>query len=262
MSDADDDPRCPECGGPIGQTATYCMHCSADLTEDLEAADSDGDGRWDESDGVSAGSDSADIGADYTPPEIEDPATEVEPAETATSEIEDTAAATAEVAEAETATSEIEDEAAATGTVAETETGDADDQLLDPDGIVDNTMTVIVGIGAGIVVGFVGTIVFTAVTGSLWGIAFGFVAWVVSTAHLVRRRTVQGAISRGAYAVAIVLFLIPFVTLSPVVSAGGVAERLSGFVLLLVFMGVPAGIVAALGFVASLFVPDEGGDRG
>ena len=27
-----DDPRCPECGEPIGQTATYCMHCSADLT--------------------------------------------------------------------------------------------------------------------------------------------------------------------------------------------------------------------------------------
>ena len=30
MSDAD--PHCPECGEPIGQTATYCMHCSADLT--------------------------------------------------------------------------------------------------------------------------------------------------------------------------------------------------------------------------------------
>ena len=39
MTIADDDPRCPECGGPIGQTATYCMHCSADLTTELEAAD-------------------------------------------------------------------------------------------------------------------------------------------------------------------------------------------------------------------------------
>ena len=46
MRDADD-PRCPECGEPIGMTATYCMHCSADLTDELEEAD--GDGRWNDS---------------------------------------------------------------------------------------------------------------------------------------------------------------------------------------------------------------------
>jgi hypothetical protein len=33
VSVADDDPVCPECGGPIGMTSTYCMHCSADLTD-------------------------------------------------------------------------------------------------------------------------------------------------------------------------------------------------------------------------------------
>lgn len=28
-----DDPRCPDCDGPIGPTATYCMHCGAEFPE-------------------------------------------------------------------------------------------------------------------------------------------------------------------------------------------------------------------------------------
>jgi hypothetical protein len=38
-----DDPRCPECGEPIGATATYCMHCSSDLPMDDSADVSDAD---------------------------------------------------------------------------------------------------------------------------------------------------------------------------------------------------------------------------
>lgn len=38
-----DDPRCPECGEPIGATATYCMHCSAELPMDDSADVSDAD---------------------------------------------------------------------------------------------------------------------------------------------------------------------------------------------------------------------------
>ena len=48
MSDAPSDPRCPECGEPIGQTASYCMHCSTDLSDrqpvSAEGADESGDG--------------------------------------------------------------------------------------------------------------------------------------------------------------------------------------------------------------------------
>lgn len=29
----EDELVCPECGGPIGQTSTFCMHCSADLAD-------------------------------------------------------------------------------------------------------------------------------------------------------------------------------------------------------------------------------------
>lgn len=33
------DPACPACGEPIGQSATYCMHCSTDLTAEADRGD-------------------------------------------------------------------------------------------------------------------------------------------------------------------------------------------------------------------------------
>lgn len=197
MAEAADDPRCPECGEPIGQTATYCMHCSTDLTDELEAADADEDGTWDAA--------SAAPGESQGPPVTE-------------------------------------------------ESG----QLLDPDGLVDNTLTVLVGIGGGVVVGVVGTVVSLLATGSGWALPFGLVAWLGATAYLVRRRTVQGAVSRTGYAVAVVLLLVPLVALSPVVSVdGGLWERGGLFFVLFVFVLIPAAIAAALGWVAARFVPGD-----
>jgi len=200
MSEVDDDPRCPECGGPIGQTATYCMHCSADLTDELEAADEDEDGAWDEPE-----------------PAPESP--------------QDSA------------------------------TGEESEQLLDPDGLVDDTLTVLVGLAGGVVVGVVGTVVLVVVTESGWSLLFGLVAWLGSTAYLVRRRTVQGAIAKSGYAVALVLVLVPVVAFSPFVSIdGGLGERGGTFVALLLFVAVPATVAAAIGWVASRFVPAEAND--
>ena len=217
MSDAPADPRCPECGGPIGVTATYCMHCSADLTEERAAADADEDGVWDQYE-AEGGS------------------------------------------ETEPGTGERE-----TGeqVIGERETGGGSGELLDDDGLVDNTLTVLVGIAGGIVVGLVGTGVLLAVTGSASALLFGLLAWLGSTAYLVRRRTVQGAVSKAGYAVAVVLLAVPFVAVSPVVDVeGGLEGRVGGFVVLLVLVAVPAGIAAVVGFVASRFVPGSGGSGG
>lgn len=198
-----DDPRCPECGEPIGMTATYCMHCSADLTDEQAAADTDGDQAW-----------------DRAQPERD---------------------------------------------AVDTSTGNStDEQLLDPDGIVDNTLTVVVGIVGGLVVGFVGTIVLAFVSGSAWALLFGFVAWLSSTAYLVRQRTVQGAVAKSGYGVALVLLLVPFITLSPVIGVeGGISGRISGFFVLLVFVGIPAAVCAVVGWIAGQFVPEsvESGPR-
>jgi len=194
MAETADDPRCPECGEPIGQTATYCMHCSADLTDELQAADADADGAWD-----------------------------------------DASAAPAEP-QAPPAT-------------------DESGQLLDPDGLVDNTLTVLVGIGGGVVVGAVGTVVLLFATGSGWALPFGLAAWLGATAYLVRRRTVQAAVSRTGYAIAVVLLLVPAVALSPAVSIdGGLGERGGLFFVLFVFVLLPPGIAATLGWVAGRFI--------
>jgi hypothetical protein len=206
-----EDPRCPECGGPIGQTATYCMHCSADLTAEQAAADTDGDDVWD--------------GAEADPPAGTAPG----------------------------------------GTDAGVATGPEDGAaLLAPDGVVDNTLTVVVGIAGGLAVGVVGTVVLLAVTGSPWAVLFGVVAWLGATSYLVRRRTVQAAVSKTGYGVALVLLAVPVIALSPVVSVdGGIGERGGLFVVLLAFVVVPAAVAAAVGWAAGRFVPaDTRGSEG
>lgn len=222
MSDAAGQPRCPECGEPIGRTATYCVHCSTDLTEERAAADANANGVWDQ----------AEAGAP-------DP-------EGSTAASGDTAVAYARtVAEAIAGASSIDTREAG--------------QLLAPDGLVDNTLTALVGIVGGIVVGLVGTIVLGIVTGSGWAVAFGLVAWLGATAYLVRRRTVGDAIAKSGYATAIVLSLVPVIALSPVVSVdGGIGERGGLFLVLLVFVAVPAGVAATIGWIASRFVPEDG----
>jgi hypothetical protein len=220
------DPRCPECGGPIGATATYCMHCSADLTDEQQAADIDGDETWD--------------------------------------------AAGAGVADAVSSTVETVTDAGGDATAGDAPrsdtaggTGGGSGQLLDPDGLADNALTVVVGIAGGIVVGLVGTIVLGVVTDSGYGVLFGIVTWLVATAYLVRRRTVQGAVSKAGYAVALVLLSVPLIALSPFVTVdGGLSGRGGLFVVLLVFVVVPAGIAATVGWVAGRFVPEGAGSEG
>jgi hypothetical protein len=142
------------------------------------------------------------------------------------------------------------------GTAAPEDAGSG--EILADDGLIDDTLTVLVGLAGGVVVGVVGTVVLLALTASGLAAVFGPVAWVVSTAYLVRRRTVQEAVSRGAYAVAVVLLSVPLVAASPFVDVeGGVEGRVGGFLVLFVLVAVPAGIAAVVGAVASRFVPDR-----
>ncbi|MEF8827404.1 MAG: zinc-ribbon domain-containing protein [Haloarcula sp.] len=227
MSDTVDDPHCPECGEPIGQTATYCMHCSTDLTEERAAADADEDGVWDQSEATPTASPERSTGS---------------------------RGASSGDSGTLTAYGRTIWEAIAGSTATEDE---ADGQLLAPDGLVDNALTALIGIAGGIVVGLVGTVVLGVVTGSGWAVGFGLLAWLGATAYLVRRRTVQGAVAKSSYAVAIVLLAVPLIALSPVVSMdGGIEERGGLFVVLLVFVALPAGVAAGIGLIASQFVPE------
>ena len=219
MADSED-PHCPECGEPIGRTATYCMHCSADLSDEQAAADINDDGVWDE---AAEGSDGSDDSGDSAP--TYDP---------------------------------LEDEGGDA-----TVSTDAGGQLLDPDGIVDNTLTVVVGIVGGVVVGIVATITLAVMTESVWGFLLGIVAWLGSTGYLVRRRTVQGAVEKSGYAAAVVLLLIPLVAFSPLAGVdGGLTGRGTFFLGALLAVSIPAGIAAVVGWVAGRFAPDPPAESG
>jgi hypothetical protein len=59
------------------------------------------------------------------------------------------------------------------------------------------------------------------------------------------------------WTVAVVLLLVPFVTLSPAVSVdGGWEERLTSFLVLLLFVSLPVLISVGVGYVAGRFTPN------
>lgn len=178
-------------------TATYCMHCSADLTAERRAADADADSAWDGAAGATSDTKPGDGGP----------------------------------------------------------SADAPGGLLDPEGLVDNGLTVLVGIVGGTVAGVLGTVVLGILTESRYGLLFGVVVWLLVTASLVRQRTVQGAVARSGYAIALVLLSVPLLAFSPALEPEG-GTRGGFFVVLLVFAVVPAGVAAAVGWVASRFVPE------
>lgn len=194
-----DDPRCPDCGGPVGPAATYCLHCSADLTGrgPVDAAELPGEGG-------TAGGERA-----------------------------------------------VMDVSTAAGTSAE--------HPLDPDGVVDNTLTVLVGIVGGLVVGLVGTVVLLFLTGSGWALLAGLVGWLGATAYLVRRRYVMDAVAKSAYGLALVLLAAP---LGALTLEAGLLERGTVFLALLFAVGIPAAVVAGVGWVAARFVPGDAGTEG
>jgi len=144
-----------------------------------------------------------------------------------------------------------------TTTAADTDDG----ALLDPESAVDNTLTAVAGILAGLVIGIVATFSLLFVTGSAIGFVLGVIAWLGSTAYLVRRRSVFGAISHGAYGIATVLLLLPLVMFSPA-AEGDVVSRIGGFIGLLVGVAIPAGIAAAVGYGVSRFDPTDGSPVG
>ena len=217
MQDTTSDPRCPECDEPIGQRATYCMHCSADLTEYRETAESDG------------------ATGQYAPGESRSSETDRRLLGSVTRTLRETIGNRGDSA------------------------GSDRDELLAPDGIVDDTLTVVVGIAAGALIGLLATTVLAVMTGSPWALGGGLLIWLGSTAYLVRRRTVQGAISAGGYGVALVLVLVPILAFSPVTDVeGGLAERGSVFLVLGIFVVGPVLIAAGIGWTAAQFAPGGG----
>lgn len=197
----DQDPRCPECGEPIGLTATYCMHCSADLTGEREP---------------STGDDAYQSETSQTTTESYDPSEVRVPADSSTS-------------------------------------------LLDPDGLLDTLLTGVVGIIGGLLIGFLGTIVLTGLVMASVGVVAGFLLWIGATYYLLTCGTVQEAISKAAYGVAIGVLSIPLIVFG---WAWDTNTLLFDFVLFLLVCAFLAIIPAAIGFLAGRFVPESSPNGG
>jgi hypothetical protein len=212
------------------------MHCSADFEEPVSSSS-------DDDSGIDVSAQVAEAAESLGGEETTDPETETHAAtETSTATTDATASTAGQSGVSSTAT----------------ETESSDGELLADDGLLDNTLTVIVGVIAGIVVGMIGTFVLLVATGSLWALLFGLLVWLFTTAYLVRRRTVQAAVSKAAYALSIVFVMIPLTTLSPFASMeGGLTGRVTSFGIFFVVMAVPAGVTAVIGWIAGRFVPDD-----
>jgi len=249
----DADPSCPECGEPVGMNASYCMHCGAEF-DFADGVEDDGGGLLDSvADAIDGTTDDS--------PDVESTAATVEDERGGTIETAtDSTAGTSETAgatrdrvgpqggpETSGATTSGGSTGAAPGG-AGSSSGTADEgRLLDPDGLVDNSLTVIVGIGAGIVIGLISLFVFGIAFGGT-GALLAFVAWLGSTAYLARRRTVFDAVRDGTFGLAAVLVIAGIgASVTTVIDGNSVVAALGVLIPFVFFAGLIAGTGYAIG---------------
>lgn len=126
----------------------------------------------------------------------------------------------------------------------------ADESLLDPDGLLDNSLTVLVGLVGGALVGVLALVLFGIITQSVWGLLPAGLAWMVGTGYLSTRRTVGEAVRYGCYATALLLVLYPLVSFAPATKGGDFAGRVFLFLVAELLFGVFALGLVGVGRVA------------
>jgi hypothetical protein len=135
---------------------------------------------------------------------------------------------------------------------AERERVAGDESLLDPDGILDDLLTVVVGIIGGFVIGLTESFVVATLLFFHLGLAVGILVWLGATAYLIQCRTVQEAISKAAYSIAIAIMSVSLIVFSP---GWGTGSQALTFVILVVICAIPAVIAGGIGLLAARFVP-------
>ena len=167
---AENGPVCPECGGPIAQTSTFCMHCSADLEDaDLTNADAaatdESDITWDDAPEVAAWGD--------------EPAHREE-RERAGEAWHDDDTAPEEPGDGDdvAAQTDLPPEYRSSG-------GTTSRQLL-PDGFLTKAVTFLLAIVGGLTVGAVSAVVLSPVVPTGWAFLLVVLLWLGSTTVFLR----------------------------------------------------------------------------
>ena len=201
------DPRCPECGGKIAATASYCMHCDADLdgdsdtTEDSVLAD-------DEYGNVDSGDQSEMPSKDWDKPE--------DVTETGAS---DSGSAVEDAIDGLSSDS-VRGDRHKIESLAHSLTSFLWTDVPEPEGVPSSDFTaplwmrVPVGVAAGLVV-FVAflvyaTILLNPIPGAITGVLV-FVAFFAIMAWLIRKPLPSDILGDAAYALAAMLYSVPVV---------------------------------------------------
>jgi hypothetical protein len=213
------DPRCPHCDGKVSATASYCMHCEADLPP-----------------------------ADFDPRETAD-GTDADFVGTSVSEQVSAAAEEFGRSGEDSADSRSIHEGR-TGTREET----SDDHLIDPDGILDNVSTAMVGVVGGLLAGIV------LLPLSIWlfpdpledlVLWVAGAGWLAATAWIARTRTVFGAVEKAGLVLGGLLALAP--PLAALAAENGVGDVLGATIIFGIFVWPVALVLAGIGWVVGYF---------
>ena len=126
--------------------------------------------------------------------------------------------------------------------------GDESRGLLHPEGIVDNSLTVVVGVVGGTVAGLL-TLVLVGLASQHWlSVAPALAVWAGGIGYLSRRRTVGDAVQKTCYGVATLLVLFPVISFAEVTKGGTVGGRIVLFLIGELAFGLFAALIAGVGY--------------
>jgi hypothetical protein len=118
---------------------------------------------------------------------------------------------------------------------------------LDPDGVADDSLTLLVAAGVAAVVGVVNGVTALLTVYEGWALLVAPVAMVVVAGYLARRRTAGVALAHGLYALAATVALVPLVAFSPGWEGGDPGGTLVLFGLGGLLFGAAAVLLAGAG---------------
>lgn len=247
------DPRCPECGGKISGTASYCMHCHVDLPQEGDLASSSDAGE----------TVLADDGVDETGTEYDTPT--------------DAQASSNDQGRATSVGTELADTLEGFGRDRDRHRLDGFAGRLasliwtdvpDPEGVPDHTFTAplwlrfIVGVTAGFFVYmvFLGTSVFLLDGAPVIPGVVNFVGFFVIMWWLIRKPLPSDIVGDACYAIALLLLSLPVAFVVNEVATillgaadGTVGDTVIFGVFMTLFVAIPATFFFVLGYVGNRY---------
>lgn len=127
-------------------------------------------------------------------------------------------------------------------------TEDDAEPWLDPDSLADDSLTLVLGAGFGLLTGVLGLFVGIVVTGSGWGSLLGLTFLLGGTAVFVTRYSIHETVRLGCYATAALVVCVPVIVLTDAAKGGTFAGQVILFVVAEIPFGVGAALIAGVGY--------------